>query len=46
MSSQSKFYTKKNIDPKESISSITAVNISDKHLITGDEQGNFRLNFT
>ena len=40
MSSQSKFYTKKNIDPKESISSITAVNISDKHLITGDEQGN------
>ena len=39
MSSQSKFYIKKNIDPKEGISSITAVNISDKHLIIGDEQG-------
>ena len=41
MSTQNKFFIKKNIDPKEgNITGITAVNICDKHLITGDEKGN------
>ena len=41
MSNQNKFFNKKNIDPKNSnITSITAVNICDKHLITGDDKGN------
>lgn len=41
MSNRNKFFNKKNIDPKNSnITSITAINICDKHLITGDEKGN------
>ncbi len=41
MSTKNKFFIKKNIDPKEgNITGITAVNICDKHLITGDEKGN------
>ena len=41
MSAQNKFFIKKNIDPKEgNITGITAVNICDKILITGDEKGN------
>ena len=41
MSTQNKFFIKKNIDPKEgNITGITAVNICEKHLITGDEKGN------
>ena len=40
MSSQSKFFIQKNIDPKEgNISGITAVNITDKYLITGNGEG-------
>ena len=41
MSSTNKFFIKKSINPKEgNISGITAVNICDRHLITGDEKGN------
>ena len=41
MSSKNKFFSKKNIDPKDAnITGITAVNISDRNLITGDEKGN------
>ena len=40
MSSQSKFFTQKNIDPKEgNLSVISAVNMNDKYLITGNENG-------
>jgi hypothetical protein len=40
MSSQSKFFIQKNIDPKEgNISGITAVNINDRYLITGNGDG-------
>ena len=41
MSNQNKFFIRKNIDPKEgNILGITAVNISDKHLVIGDDKGN------
>ena len=41
MSSQNKFFIKKKIDPNEGgVAGITAVNICDKYLITGDEKGN------
>ena len=41
MSTQNKFFIKKNIDPREgNVTGITAVNICDKILITGDEKGN------
>ena len=40
MSTQNKFFIKKNIDPKEgNITGITAINICDKHLIIGDDKG-------
>ena len=41
MSNKNKFFSKKTIDPKDvTITGITAVNILDQHLITGDEKGN------
>ena len=41
MSKKSKFFSKKTIDPKgQPITGITAVNILDDHLITGDDKGN------
>ena len=41
MSSKNKFFHKKNIDPKDAnITGLTAVNITDRNLITGDDKGN------
>ena len=40
MSSKNKFFSKKIIDPKGGdITGITAVNILDEHLITGNDKG-------
>ena len=44
LANKNKFFSKKTIDPKDAnITGITAVNILDQHLITGDEKGNIAI---